>query len=74
MKTRLFKNRCSFMLYTETWKHAPKELKERVYFRMAEGLRDAQPNPALAHLPVEERRAIREILKETMTDLPAWWR
>lgn len=74
LKTRLFKHRCSFMLYTETWKHAPKELKERVYFRMAEGLRDAQPNPALAHLPVEERRAIREILKETMTDLPSWWR
>ncbi|MBK8094005.1 MAG: hypothetical protein IPK32_19045 [Verrucomicrobiaceae bacterium] len=74
MKTRIFKHRCSYMLYTDTWKHAPKELKDRVYFRMAEGLRDAQPNPALAHLSIEERRAIREILKDTMTDLPAWWR
>lgn len=74
LKTRMFKYRCSFMLYTDTWKHAPKELKNRVYFRMAEGLRDTQPNPALAHLPVEERRSIREILKDTMTDLPAWWR
>ena len=74
MRTRMFKYRCSFMLYTDTWKHAPKELKERVYYRMAEGLRDTNPNPQLAHLPVEERRAIREILKDTLSDLPPWWR
>lgn len=72
LKTRLFKHRCSYMLYTETWEHAPKELKERVYYRMAEALRDAQPS--MPHLAMEERRAIREILKETMRDLPAWWR
>ena len=74
LRTRMFKYRCSFMLYTDTWKHTPKELKERVYYRMAEGLRDANPNPQLAHLPVEERRAIRQILKDTLSDLPPWWR
>lgn len=72
LKTRLFKHRCSFMLYTDTWEHAPKEIKDRVYYRMAEALRDGQPS--MPHLAVEERRVIREILKETMRDLPAWWR
>jgi hypothetical protein len=72
LKTRLFKHRCSFMLYTETWTHAPKEIKDRVYYRMAEALRDAQPS--MPHLALDERRAIREILKETMSDLPSWWR
>lgn len=72
LKTRLFKHRCSFMLYTDTWEHAPKEIKERVYYRMAEALRDAQPS--MPHLTTEERRVIREILKETMHDLPSWWR
>lgn len=72
LKTRLFKHRCSFMLYTDTWEHAPKEIKDRVYYRMAEALRDAQPS--MPHLAAEERRVIREILKETMRDLPAWWR
>jgi hypothetical protein len=72
LKTRLFKHRCSFMLYTDTWEHAPKELKDRVYYRMAEALRDAQPS--MSHLATEERRVIREILKETLHDLPAWWR
>ncbi len=74
MRTRMFKYRCSYMIYTDTWKQTPKELKERIYYRMAEALRDTNPPPTMAHLPVEERRAIREILKDTMNDLPVWWR
>ncbi len=73
MKTRMFKHRCSFMLYTDTWKAAPKELKERVYYHMALYLRE-QPDAQHSHLASAERLAIRAILKETMTDLPAWWR
>jgi len=73
MQTRIFKHRCSFMLYTDTWKQAPKELKELIYFHMASYLRD-QPDAQHAHLAPAERRAIRDILKETMTDLPSWWR
>jgi hypothetical protein len=73
LKTRIFKHRCSFMLYTDTWKEAPKELKERIYYHMALYLRD-QPDALHAHLTQTERLAIRSILKETMNDLPAWWR
>lgn len=73
MKTHIFKHRCSFMLYTDTWREAPKELKERVYYHMAGYLRE-QPDAQHAHLAPGERRAIRDILKETVADLPAWWR
>ncbi|OYW29156.1 MAG: hypothetical protein B7Z47_05105 [Chthoniobacter sp. 12-60-6] len=73
LKTRMFKYRCSYMLYTDTWKEAPKELKERVYYHMALYLRE-MPDAQHAHLPAAERLAIRSILKETMTDLPSWWR
>jgi hypothetical protein len=73
MKTRMFKHRCSYMLYTDTWKEAPKELKDRVYYHMALYLRD-QPDAQHAHIPAAERMAIRSILKETMNDLPSWWR
>lgn len=73
MKTRIFKHRCSYMLYTDTWKEAPPELKERVYYHMALYLRD-QPDAQHAHIPQAERLAIRTILKETMSDLPSWWR
>jgi hypothetical protein len=73
MKTRMFKHRCSYMLYTDSWKAAPKELKERVYYHMALYLRD-QADPQHSHIPQAERLAIRTILKETMNDLPSWWR
>jgi len=73
MKTRIFKHRCSYMLYTDTWKEAPKELKDRIYYHMALYLRD-QPDAQHAHIPQAERLAIRSILKETMKDLPSWWR
>ncbi|MCX6856467.1 MAG: hypothetical protein NTV80_16370 [Verrucomicrobia bacterium] len=74
LKTRLFKYRASYMLYTASWQKLPSELKERVYYKMAEGLRDQNPSPAYAHIPPDEKRAIRIILKSTLTDLPSWWR
>ena len=74
LRNRIFKYRCSYMLYTDSWMRLPQILKERVYYKMAEGLRDARPNPAYACLPPEEKRAIRAILKETLPGLPAWWR
>jgi hypothetical protein len=74
LKTHLFKYRASYMLYTASWQKLPSELKERVYYKMAEGLRDQNPSPAYAHSPPDEKRAIRIILKSTLTDLPSWWR
>lgn len=74
LRTRMFKHRCSYMLYTESWQRLPAALKERVYFKMAEGLREQNPNPAYKHLEPGEKLAIRAILKETLPGLPAWWR
>ena len=74
LKTHLFKYRASYMLYTESWQKLTPELKERVYYKMAEGLRDQNPSPVYAHIPPDEKRAIRVILKSTLSDLPNWWR
>jgi hypothetical protein len=74
LRNRIFKHRCSYMLYTESWLRLPQELKERVYYKMAEGLREQNPNPVYRHLAPEEKRAIRAILKETLPGLPVWWR
>ncbi len=74
LKTRLFKYRASYMLYTASWQQLPKELRERVYYKMAEGLRDQNPSPTYAHIPADEKKAIRIILKETLPGLPSWWR
>jgi len=74
LRTHLFKYRCSYMLYTESWQALPQVLKDRVYYRMAQGLRDTDTPADLSHLPVAERRAIRAILKDTLEGLPSWWR
>lgn len=74
LKNRIFKYRASYMLYTESWQKLPKEFKDRVYYKMAEGLRDQNPSPAYAVIPADEKRAIRSILKETLPGLPPWWR
>jgi len=74
LKSRIFKHRASYMLYTESWEKLPTVLKDRVYYKMAEGLREQNPGPIGAHIPVEEKRAIRSILKETLPGLPNWWR
>jgi hypothetical protein len=72
LKTRIFKYRCSYMLYTDSWQRLPAMLKERVYYRMAEGLREQ--NPTYRHLEPAEKLAIRAILKQTLSGLPSWWR
>ncbi len=74
LRTRLFKYRCTYMLYTDSWKEAPREIKDRVYYQMGLGLREAGVAKEFAHIPVPERLAIRAILKETLPDLPTWWR
>jgi len=74
LRTRIFKYRCTFMLYTDSWEDAPKLIKDKVYYQMAQGLKETGTPKELSHLPVPERLAIRSILKETLPDLPSWWR
>ena len=74
LKTRLFKYRCTYMLYTDSWKEAPRDIKDKVYLHMAQGLKETGTPKDMSHLPVSERLAIRAILKETLPGLPAWWR
>lgn len=74
LKTRLFKYRCTYMLHTDSWKEAPRDIKDKVYLHMAQGLKETGTPRDMSHLPVSERLAIRAILKETLPGLPAWWR
>lgn len=74
LRSRLFKHRCSYMIYNPVFTGLPGELKTRIYRRMAEAL---DPTSAARkefdYLPAEEKKSIRGILKATLTDLPAGW-
>ena len=73
LKTRMFRHRCSYMIYSSVFKGLPVEMKNRVYTRLQKALSVAQPDAEYAYLPEGEKAAIRRILKATLSDLPADW-
>lgn len=66
---RLFKNRCSTMIYSQAFRVLPERVKSAVYLRMREVLLGSDPPADYAHLKVSEKRRIVRILDETH---PGW--
>jgi len=73
LRTRLFRHRCSPLIYSESFTALPKDLRDLTLLRLSVGLRAFPPAPGFGHLPDAERRAIHEILTATLPDLPAGW-
>ncbi len=74
LRTRLFKHRCSYMIYSSLWDGMPALFKQSVYAKMWDALQDDSRDPMATHLPVPERRTIRQIIKETKPGLPPLWK
>jgi hypothetical protein len=73
LRTRLFRYRCSPLIYSQSFASLPRQLREITLLRLDAGLRAFPPSPAFGHLAQGERRAIHEILTATLPDLPAGW-
>lgn len=73
LSTRLFKHRCSFMIYSPVFEGLPPVMKRRIYSRLREALSNGNSDTEFAFLPAAEKKAIRGILKATLKDLPASW-
>jgi len=73
LQTRLFRHRCSYMIYGSAFAGLPPEFKQRVYRRIGEALDVAHPDAEYAYLPSAEKQAIHSILRTTLTDLPTGW-
>jgi hypothetical protein len=73
LRTRLFRYRCSYMIYSAAFTGLPPEFKERVFHRLGEALDSTRADAEYAYLPAEEKRTIREILRATLSDLPQGW-
>jgi hypothetical protein len=71
---RLMKFPCSYLIYSEPFDHLPAPAKECVYRRLFDALTQSEPEPRFVHLTDADRKAILEILRETKTDLPDYWR
>lgn len=71
---RLFKYPCSFLIHSRMFDELPEAMKEYVYAEMWEILANGKHAKRYAHITPEDRKAILEILKETKTDLPEFWK
>jgi hypothetical protein len=66
LKKRLFRWRCSPLIYSPSFRELPAHLKQRILARLRRVLEAPDPEPRYAYLGNEERAGIRAILEETL--------
>jgi hypothetical protein len=71
---RMFKHPCSSAIYSPLFDALPEPVKDYVLRRLWEVLSGKDASAEFAHLSPADRRAIREILRETKPNLPPEWK
>ncbi|HZQ45551.1 MAG TPA: hypothetical protein VFC07_00950, partial [Verrucomicrobiae bacterium] len=71
LSDHLFKNRCSYLIYSESFLALPRPLKHRIYTRLAKALDLEQPDTRYTYIHRSERQRIATILKETHPEFRA---
>ena len=70
----MFRYPCSYLIYSAAFDALPAPARDRIYRRLWEVLTGADQTPAFARLSAADRKAIYQILLETKTPLPPYWR
>lgn len=70
---RMFRYPCSYLIGSASFAALPEAAKTLAYRRLRDVLTGRDQGPEFAHLAPEDRRAILEILVETLPGLPADW-
>jgi hypothetical protein len=74
LQTRLMRYPCSYMIYSDAFRSLPPEAKKAIYSRMWVILSGSEKDPRYGVLSLADRRAIVEILRETVEDLPEYFK
>jgi hypothetical protein len=74
LQRRLFRYPLSYMIYSEIFDGMPQAARDRVYRRVYDVLTGKDGNRQFGHLTIADRRAILEIVADTKTDLPDYWK
>ena len=69
LQTRLLRYPCSYLIYSEAFGKLPREVLDRVFVKLNSVLTSPERDEEFPHLADADRRAIHEILRET---LPAY--
>ena len=70
LNSRLFKYPCSYLIYSKSFSELPPAMKDYFWQRLWQVLSNHDESAKFAHLSAEDRKAIMEILRETVLDLP----
>ncbi len=73
LKERLFEHPCSYLIYSEAFAALPEPMLDYVYQQLWEVLTAAAASDDFAHLSIEQRRVLLEILRDTVPALPDYW-
>ena len=71
---RLLRYPCSYMVYSNAFDELPRIARDAVYRRMYAVLSGEDTSPKYARLGASDRQAIIEILRDTKTALPDYFR
>ena len=74
LKTRLFRYPCSFLIYSDAFTALPPEARDHLYLRLHEVLTGKDQSKEFATLSRADRTAILEILLDTKSGLPDYWK
>ncbi|MBS0261324.1 MAG: hypothetical protein JSS02_05155 [Planctomycetes bacterium] len=74
LETRLFKYRLSYLIYTAAFEQLPEPVRLQIFRRLWDILSADNPAAPFDKLSAPERRAIREIVAETRSNLPDFWK
>jgi len=73
LRTRLFRYRLSFMIYSDLFDRLPAPARELVYRRLYDVLSGRDKSEKYASMTADERAAILEIVRDTKSNLPEFW-
>lgn len=65
LNTRIFKNRCSFMIYSDAFQTLPASVKTRVIIKLKAVFDATNAEDAFPQIKLSERRRIAQILRDT---------
>ena len=73
LRGRIFAQRCSYLIYSESFAALPEPLKVRIFSRLKSALESRDPKDRYAYLPADEKQRIRAILRETHPEAKRRW-
>jgi hypothetical protein len=73
LRSRLFRHRLSFMIYSELFDKLPEPARQSVYQRLYDVLTGRDAGEKYASLSLADRIAILEIVRDTKSNLPLYW-